>query len=159
MYNQGGRGGKKDWGYIDLLGCGFADDPVVIELKILRFNKGGKPRPETPLRAVVEALAYAISLRESWAIFHPQWKLGVGSQRALAKPSGLSLVVLGTTGYWKGVGESSWIEQAEQAMPEFIAAVKAEGFPCHFAEIDAECVSSKNRNWIIKGPAKEISPW
>lgn len=157
LFNKGGRGGKGNWGYIDLLGCDYEHRPVVIELKIMRFGKGA--RPETPLRAVVEALAYSISITTAWKSFEPEWSGVVKPQEPLAKPIGLSLVVLGTSQYWEAVRESTWISQAKEAMPSLLTAMGKAGFPCHFASIDAECMQSGRRDWTIGGPAKEIHPF
>lgn len=154
LFNKGGKDGKKNWGYIDLLGCDTEKHPVVIELKILRFSKSAKP--ETPLRAAIEALAYAISLKKAWNEFGLQWDCAVKTKSPLAKPEQISLVVMGTTKYWDAVKKSSWISQAAEGMPPLLTAMKLVGFPCHFATIDAECDVSEKRKWEITGTAKII---
>lgn len=63
---------RKDdsWGKIDLVGATAQRTPCVIELKRKKSN-------ETPLRMVVEGVAYAIALRKSWnhsdGTLYDQW--------------------------------------------------------------------------------------
>lgn len=61
---------KGAWGYIDLLGISRKGIPSVIEFKkepgIVNGNTEGS---ESPLRIVIEAAAYAVSLQSNWAVF------------------------------------------------------------------------------------------
>lgn len=52
----------KRWGEIHLIGRSSAGAPVVIELK-------GASSNETPLRGIVEGVAYAIAIRKAWPCF------------------------------------------------------------------------------------------
>lgn len=49
----------KGWGRIDLVGVSLEGHPIVIELKQERGT-------DTPLRMLVEAVAYALALRKAW---------------------------------------------------------------------------------------------
>ena len=66
---------KKSWGYIDLVGVNGRGLPVVVELK--KSSKaaadGRTETPESPLRMVLEAAAYAVSLRKNWKQFRVEW--------------------------------------------------------------------------------------
>ncbi len=68
---------KKDsWGYIDLLGVNPDGLPVVVELKRSppATANGVTSNPETPLRMLLEAAAYAVSLRKNWnERFREEW--------------------------------------------------------------------------------------
>lgn len=50
---------KQDWGYVDLVGISTENTPVVIELK-------DDDSAESPLRILLEAFAYGISIRKAW---------------------------------------------------------------------------------------------
>lgn len=67
---------KKSWGYIDLVGVNAEALPVVVELKkSSKANADGRTgTPESPLRMVLEAAAYAISLRKNWDRFGAEWR-------------------------------------------------------------------------------------
>jgi hypothetical protein len=55
------------WGEVDLLGRSPEGAPIVIELK-------GASNTETPLRGIVEGVAYAIAVRKAWSpCFGKQW--------------------------------------------------------------------------------------
>ena len=57
----------KKWGEVDLLSRSPEGAPVVIELK-------GASSNETPLRGIVEGVAYSIALRQAWSqCFGKQW--------------------------------------------------------------------------------------
>jgi hypothetical protein len=99
LFNKGGKDGKANWGSLDLLGCDLTGFPVIVELKIMRFGKGA--RPETPLRAMTEALAYAISLRKAWLEFEPEWRRLVGDfHSTIGYGMGLEITMLVDTDFF-----------------------------------------------------------
>lgn len=66
---------RSSWGYIDLLGVNSRGLPVVVELKKSpRASTDGRTEnSESLLRMVLEAGAYAISLRKNWKAFRVEW--------------------------------------------------------------------------------------
>ena len=87
--------GDKSWGRVDLVGMSNDCLPVVFELK-----KGASA--ETPLRMIIEALAYAIAIRKSWneGNFRDEWIEVVGNK---VPKTLLEIPVIGIapTSYWK----------------------------------------------------------
>ncbi len=63
------------WGYIDLLGLLVDGTPCIVELKRepTTSPQGSTQTSESPLRMVLEAAAYAISLRKNWERFLPEF--------------------------------------------------------------------------------------
>ncbi len=87
---------NRGWGELDLLGATAENIPVAIELKI---------RPsEYLLRAVVEVLAYGITIRKAWndeeRSLSSQWAKVVGKTDSLID---LPLVVMAPAKYWEDV--------------------------------------------------------
>lgn len=71
-----GQQQKESWGYVDLLGMNSSGLPVVVELKKAPdgSDDGVTNSSETPLRMVLEAAAYAVSIRKNWLIrFRSEW--------------------------------------------------------------------------------------
>lgn len=59
---------KNGWGYVDLLG--YSNDGTISIIELKKESTGQSP--ETPLRIVLEALAYAIALKTDWVGFRKQ---------------------------------------------------------------------------------------
>jgi hypothetical protein len=142
---------KKSWGYIDLLGINGDALPVVVELK--KSPKatvdGRTETPESPLRMVLEAAAYGISLRKNWEQFRVEWcslleGLKVSSEVIDRVPPELTLVPLvaaAPASFWmdwlpytsKGQSMKKWdglralLDQLEQA-----------GLPVQFLSISGD---------------------
>ena len=72
--------GDESWGSIDLIGVSSGFLPVVLELK-----RGGSE--ETPLRMIIEALAYAIAVRKSWneGNLRDEWIAAVSGAEGVAR--------------------------------------------------------------------------
>lgn len=88
------RLGDRGVGKIDLLGYGTSGRLFVIELKTLT----GRGRGETPLRALLEGLAYC-------ALLEGDWLAVIGEVEATGRPvvgARPSLVVAATAPYWSG---------------------------------------------------------
>ena len=87
------------WGAIDLFGLTEDGRPVVIELK-----KGDSD--ETPLRAVLEAAAYAIAVGENWLQISRECKLwqesdgGPNAIEPASAPYPMKIVVASEAPYW-----------------------------------------------------------
>jgi hypothetical protein len=87
LFNQQERQG---WGYIDLLGVSPHGLPVVVELKRsprVRAD-GSTDSSETPLKMLLQASAYAVSLRKNWntGCFRKEW---VARLEQLGEPAAL----------------------------------------------------------------------
>jgi hypothetical protein len=90
------------WGEVDLLGCSEKTHmPAVIELKIF------KAQPETPLRMIVEGMAYAIAIREMWnqennKKFREAWanKLGQNTTFDDRNIKVIDVIGLAPSSYW-----------------------------------------------------------
>jgi hypothetical protein len=100
---------NKGWGLVDLLGCAYGTHmPAVIELKI------SKKQPETPLRMIVEGMAYGIAIREMWnqennEEFRKAWgdKLGSGHDCGSKDIEAIDIIGLAPEPYW-----SNWESRA-----------------------------------------------
>jgi hypothetical protein len=101
LYEKGGKGNKKGWDKLDLLG--IRDGlPVVIELKRAKGKES-----ETPFRALVEAIANAVALQKIWKEVHPELLELVGRNPGVhatipvkLPPAPISVVVLAPSPYW-----------------------------------------------------------
>ena len=136
------QGSRSDtsWGKIDLVGVTDAGLPVVLELKREDSN-------DTPLRMLVEGLAYAVAVRRAWNEGHlrDQWAETITTQsKSFTAPTPLSSVpVIGIAPveYWKRrvgapgkrtngkVKESAW-----KPFHELCDACSLRGFPIHFLQ-------------------------
>jgi hypothetical protein len=133
----------KKWGKIDLVGA-TSDAlplPVVIELKI-------EDSKDTPLRALVEALAYACGVRKAWdeGRLRAEWAAAMTKhglpdepERKLTK---IPVILLAEPGFWKrAVGTQGRVTEGkvqEDAWPVFMELVRQcglHGFPIYFAQI------------------------
>lgn len=105
-------GAKKDgWGYIDLLGILNDGTVSVVELKKepKTTQSGGTESSESPLRMVLESMAYAIAIREDWAHFRKELVsrlevLSVGKKLIdkipVSLPAKIRLVGVAPAAYW-----------------------------------------------------------
>ncbi len=142
---------KKSWGYIDLLGVNQVGLPVVVELK--KSSKatadGRTETPESPLRMVLEAAAYAISLRKNWEQFRVEWcslleGLEVSQEVIDQIPSELStvpLVASAPASFWmdwlpytsKGQSMMKW-----DGLRELLRQLEKAGLPVQFLSISGD---------------------
>jgi len=135
------RQAKAGWGYIDLLGYASATQtPIIVELK----DAGS---PETPLRAMLEGVAYAIAVRKLWtdigrSIHSAFPDLPV---KALTETDEVGVVVLAPEAYWLQWTERSnepeyrlrrrYIQAAGAAFAELVESLRAAGYPIAFGEL------------------------
>jgi len=141
------QGTQRDsrWGKVDLLG--LRDKiPVVIELKAdpKIVNGRERGRRDSPLRMVLEALAYSVAIRENWKVFREDLRIFLDSMSQPADvPQALTtvrLVGLAPDRYWlqwvpltargHAVSAGAW-----EAFRELLAAIEGEGLQVSFATI------------------------
>lgn len=82
------------WGAIDLFGLTADGRPVVVELK-----KGSSQ--ETPLRALLEAAAYAVSVEENWELLASEIARVQDTVAPAECPRPLAIIVAAPTRYWR----------------------------------------------------------
>ena len=142
------RQDRGQWGYIDLVGVNGNGVPVVVELKKSPGAEldGKTQSSETPLRMVLEAAAYAISLRLNWANFRAEWiarlsQLCVPEQMIAGVPEQLNLVPLvaaAPASFWvdwlpytaKGQEVQEW-----RGFRSLLAGLQARSLPVAFVSI------------------------
>lgn len=126
---------SRGWGQVDLIGCTPERKPAIIELK-----RGGST--ETPLRVIVEALAYAIALQEMWkqegTTFRNDWDKLVGMDLKQITAIGLA-----PSKYWRrwNVNEEqhSNLQKDTGTKIEELRQVAAEsGFHIHLASYEVD---------------------
>lgn len=125
------------WGKIDLLGVTETGLPVVIELK--------SNLDETLLRALSEAAAYGIALREAWPNLAGEWtklatELGLPSP-SMSRLEKCPLVIAAPEDYWKVQKTSPKrvacepFEDFWKPFHELCAALGKRGFPVSFLQL------------------------
>lgn len=143
---------KKDsWGYIDLLGVDSAGLPVVVELKKSpkATDDGRTESSESPLMMVLEAAAYAISLRKNWERFREEWvsllqQLDVSSEVVERVPTELTkvpLVAAAPASFWvdwlpyttKGRSMMGW-----DGLSELLRQLRLSALPVQFVSISGD---------------------
>lgn len=85
---------SEGWGSIDLLGLDSSGRPVVVELK--KANS-----PETPLRALLEAAAYAVSVESNWAVLSEEIRRTGPDNHPAESPRPVGIVVAAPDRYWR----------------------------------------------------------
>jgi hypothetical protein len=142
---------KEQWGYIDLLGINAYGLPIVVELKKGpdAGADGKTSSSETPLRMVLEAAAYAVSLRKNWGVkFRTEWvahlvSLGLSDQVISKIPDALGtvpLVAAAPASFWidwlpvtekgQSVTRETWL-----SFQALVAELKAQKLPVSFVSI------------------------
>lgn len=136
------QGSRRDtgWGKIDLVGATPGLLPVVIELK----HGAGR---DTPLRMLVEGLAYACAVRKAWneGGLRAEWLQFVDKQRS-QQPIEIvevPIILLAPKDYWeRAIGkpgkrtEGKVPERAWPVLVKLVARCKLHGFPIHFAQFE-----------------------
>lgn len=138
-----GQRTDKSWGKIDLVGVTETGLPVVLELK-------RESSSETPLRMLVEGLAYAVALRRAWneGFLRQEWMKVVTnrSNKFVAPETLLNVPVIGIAPnkYWdtkiglrnthtKGkVKKEAW-----KPFNELCVACSKRGFPISFVRFES----------------------
>jgi hypothetical protein len=140
------QGTRKDtsWGKIDLVGATSAALPVVIELK----QEGAT---DTPLRMLVEGLAYACAVRKAWneGGLRAEWVAAMKENGLHREPekvlANVPVILLAPVDFWKRAigspGKRTSGKVREDAWPVFLELVhqcEAHGFPIHFVQFQIE---------------------
>ncbi len=139
-----GRRADKFWGKLDLVGTTETGLPIVLELKQQRAA-------DTPLRMLIEGLAYAVAVRRAWneGTLRNQWNsvVTIQSKQFVAPYPLLQVPIIGIapTEYWnrcigkpgkrtKGkVRKDAWAP-----FHELCDACGIRGFPVKFVQFDVE---------------------
>lgn len=135
---------RKDtrWGRIDLVGATLDALPVVIELK----QESAK---DTPLRLLVEGLAYACAVRKAWneGRLRAEWVAAIkknGLTQQLPKTlTKVPVILLAPSDFWKRAigspGKRTKGKVRDDAWPIFMELVyqcEAHGFPVRFVQFE-----------------------
>lgn len=148
-------GAKKDgWGYIDLLGILNDGTISVVELKKepKTMDRGGTGDSESPLRMVLESMAYAIAIREDWTHFRKELvtRLDVLSvskklidKIPISQPAKIRLVGVAPAAYWldwlpltekgKSVTAGQWA-----SFLRLLEKLDTAGYPASFLSLSGE---------------------
>lgn len=122
---------------IDLLGIDLKGIPIIIELKIVRHEKGA----DTPLLALLEAASYACIIQTDW----PYFKTELAAKNKLLgitdplpetlKP--VPLVIAGPPEYWNfwNYEARSSVIEAKPAFRILVDSFRQEGFPISFTTV------------------------
>ena len=142
------------WGKVDLLGCNKHGTPAVIELKIPKKN------PETPLRIIVEGMAYAIAIRAMWnhpnKKFQEAWVEKIGSKPdcLCENIEEIGIIGLAPERYWEkwrstapkfSDGEKTW----GSATKDLLLAAKSSGFSVDFVSFDEGDATTPPSNFRV----------
>jgi hypothetical protein len=129
------------WGRIDLIGVSLTGTPIVFELK-------REKAPDTPLRMLVEGLAYAVAVRKAWnqGTLRGQWLQHlVTTQNVEEIPLTLltvPVVGIAPTDFWSrrtgNSGPNRVKKEAWQSFNKLCEACKERGFPISFLTFDAQ---------------------
>lgn len=126
---------------IDLLGIDIRGMPVIIELKIVRERNGTKAA-DTPLLALLEAVAYACIIQSDWPCFKIELESKC-NQLGIRAPfpdslTPLPLIVAGPPEYWDfwNYEARSSIIEAKPAFRTLVDAFQREGFPVSFVCVE-----------------------
>jgi len=143
------------WGKIDLFGFSSSDEvPVVLELK----RAGSR---ETPLRAMLEGVAYAIAVRKRWEKIAKGITATYGSLPVPDTPDVIRVVVLAPERYWKqwrpdeddADGNKLRRRHMKEAAKSFADLVRALGekqYDVRFAEIGAHDIDDADASIAIR---------
>ena len=153
------------WGELDLLGATAENIPVAIELKI-------KPS-EYLLRAIVEVLAYGVTIRKAWGgidgcPLRSQWADDVGEIGSLVD---LPLAVMAPASYWKVILSDSpkrigfqTPQAVRKSIKKLLEKMHGANYPLTFVEVNAEQQLDKSglpviTNAVLKGMPIPTGSW
>lgn len=121
------------WGAIDLLGLDADGRPVVIELKKASST-------ETPLRAVLEAAGYAISIEANWRVLSEEIHRLPLQMHTAGDPRPLALTIAAPSTYWRGWERWSTTgrgvpKDTRDSLRRVVQALETRGLVCTFVEV------------------------
>lgn len=132
----------KGWSEIDLLGVSPQLLPVVLELKIAHMKKDEEAKDESPLRMLVEGLAYAIGVKRAWneGHFRTAWQEVVDPRVTMPKDlAEVPIVGIAPNEYWdRRMGKAGrrgiLSRQDWYALGKLVEGLAQKGFPVHFVQ-------------------------
>jgi hypothetical protein len=130
------------WSEIDLVGVSPQFLPVVLELKIAHMKKDEEANDESPLRMLVEGLAYAIGVKRAWneGHFRTAWQEVVDPRATMPKHlAEVPIVGIAPNEYWdRRMGKAGRLgilsSQDWHALGKFVEDLAQKGFPVHFVQ-------------------------
>jgi hypothetical protein len=135
LYDQRDR---KGWGHIDLMALTLDGHPAVIELK-------KQDAQETPLRALLEGVANAVTVEENWPSIAAEIRAMCAARgleaRVAERASPVTVVVLAPESYWRswqqdGVYGQAVGQEARDGFRRLRAALAEAGTPTQLATFD-----------------------
>jgi hypothetical protein len=143
------------WGKIDLVGATPDALPVVIELK----QEGAT---DTPLRMLVEGLAYACAVRKAWneGGLRAEWAAAMKKNDLHQEPEKIlakvPVILLAPVDFWKRAigppGKRTSGKVREDAWPVFLELVHqcgVHGFPIHFVQFEIETTDERGVTKVV----------
>jgi len=127
------KNASEGWGSIDLLGLDSGGRPVLIELK-------KASSPETPLRALLEAAAYAVSVEANWAVLSDEIHRTGPYNHPAESPRPVGIVVAAPDRYWRDWDRWSATGRGVPAgtracIQDTAAALATAGIPSTFVDL------------------------
>ena len=139
----------RGWGRVDLVGVSNKFSPIVFELKEDQSK-------ETPLRMIIEAVAYALAIRKTWneGNLRAEWcKTVTGGSKSEKTLTELPIVGLAPSEYWttkigqKGKRTSGKVpDDAWKPFNQLCKMIGDRGFPVSFYQFD---VGTEGDNRLI----------
>lgn len=128
---------SKGWGYVDLLGCAPDKAPSIIELKKAASR-------ESPLRMIVEGLAYAVAIQEMWKQkgndFQNDWFNAIDAKDVNIDLDKIKIIGLAPDDYWRFWKDSAKNQSDQgdwgEANSKLIDAAEKQGFEIRLASFD-----------------------
>lgn len=140
------------WGDVDLLGVAKTGIPVVIELKKdpHPHNGGQTENSESPMRMVLQGVAYAIAIKKSWP--HMREEFATRVTQIVGDPfppppdvlTTVPIVAAAPAAFWidwlpvTGKGRSEIMTQDWEDFSKLLNALKSAGFPVSFLSISGD---------------------
>ncbi len=121
----------RGWGKVDLFGMSPAGEPVIIELKAGRAA-------DSPLRAIIEGVGYAVSIRNNHQEYLGQLELPTRLTWASidsGQATKIWVVVMAPEGFWAKLNRSKRSRGALPKLRSLAARLSNAGYPVRFSSV------------------------